>query len=134
MCLDVYHKFPNIARTDIVCYKVLLSSDEWMNSPYQNFHWKYNKKYTANERFKICSKFKGREYLCNDKYEVEEGYFHTFKTQTEAEISFELWGSAFTRVYKCIIPAGSLYFSGKYGTFDGYASKKLIIKEMVRFK
>lgn len=116
MCLNAKGNY-KIAKEDIVCYKIL--SENYygeLYSPFTLFKIKTDVVMTAEGKTEI-EKFR-------DVKRISRGYFHTFKVRKTA-----VEHSCGPRpVYECVIPKGTKYWEGKFGTALGYASKKLIVK------
>jgi hypothetical protein len=124
MCLfkDTRHHTKIKATEDIVVYKFLVTCpDGSLRSPYMpNFKWDIGKEYTANR-----AKFV--HYTT-----VKDGYFHSYRRETDAHRRRQIYGAPEANVYKCIIPKGSYYYVGYDPVWlDCFASKKLKIIERV---
>jgi len=144
MCLNIWRVKkaikPNVAKQDIVCYKVFINSYGILRTPFQNA-------YVSDEMV-----LKGLKPMCaigpetvqfshqsnlDNKYlfNVFEGFIHTYKSLKSAkEMARQLLFSICISysIYKCIIPGGTIYYSGKddYGR-PSYASKEIILNEEI---
>ena len=104
MCLRTMQKEPNIAENDITCYKVLTKN---LVSPC------YNQQYVLGEKIKSVLDYsqdvvtKGlHTFAC-----LEQASYEARNTIWRNQRSPELNDRA-PIVVKCIIPQGSLYYSG----------------------
>lgn len=129
---------PLVAHRNMVCYKVL---DENMRSWIQGFKYTINTVYktklgTLVENFgKIYFTSLGDvvgDIICNKNVYCIYGGFHSYtrNTKTVSRAYFSR-SSRNPRIYKCIIPKGSLYYKNQWGE---YVSDQIIIKEKVNFK
>lgn len=100
------------AKTDIVCYKIMVQYPGGICSRYHFMTWEIGREYQA---YRACSGF-------IKKYkEIHEGYFHSYCEIPVTDISKHN-----EYVYECIIPKGTWYFQGMHTDGnDGYASKSL---------
>lgn len=141
MCLYTTQKEPKIAQEDITCYKVLkIYNPEWevelgrkrksektvLKSYYNpKFKWNIDKHYRS--RLVIEPR-----HLTNN-YSVNKA-FHSYQTLESAKSfcksSLILPGV----IVRCIIPKGAKYCVGQQGNEDGYASNRMIMKEIIDFK
>lgn len=114
------------AEKDIVCYKVMNydSIEGTILSLYTNFEYKLDKVYKLNEKLKISM----MQY--NDPY-ISHG-FHSFITLSSiGRIGIEGIGSHLSeKIFKCIIPKGSTYYSND---IDLMVSDAIIIKKICWF-
>lgn len=131
MCLCSKSKYPVIAKEDIECYKVYLFSKATYSSPYQKTRMPSLNELATTE-------------LDYDTYFIEKG-FHSFVNLNDAnneakelEISYSRITSTNTKnyadyyefqVFKCIIPKGTQYYLGYYGSVKSYCSESIIVKE-----
>ena len=109
MCLYIDKKIscePKVATEDIICYKILESKDDFKTcyTPYMYM----SVKLPSNVRSKLQRK-------PGDLGTIHTG-LHTYSNKTQAikalkhlRMTFE---SSRFRLYKCTIPAGSLYWEG----------------------
>ena len=132
MCLEIRNQFqqPNIAEMNIDCYKIFqLSSDnKTLVSPYRF------KRYKIGRLYKIpFIRLKWEKDKLKNLFEsvINRG-FHSFKNIPTAITLLSNTDITEYVIYKCIIPAGALYYDGKYfSNYDSYASEKIIIVEKV---
>lgn len=105
----------HVATKDIVCYKVLIERRNYFNdflgyvTYYQRALVRMDKIYT--------SRLVMRRFDHELHPDIQQG-LHTFKTLKRAE-QFII-GTALCRIAKCIIPAGSKYYVGKFDQPDNY--------------
>lgn len=121
-----------------MCYKVLLEKEEGLVSPFYEMKYKdgTNKpefvyeteaSQRARERFSDGVRCEGKF-----RYSVEDGYLHSYKTLRAAILLART--IKFSRITlnpviaKCIIPKGTLYFSGNA---SDCASQSLRLTEIV---
>lgn len=123
MCflVDPKHSHKQIAKRDIVCYKVLSES---YTSPY------YSQKYEIN---KIYKHYIGRAFNTGFEDAVIEEGFHSCSTKKYA-ISFRrrliINPQCKFIIVRCIIPQGSEYY---YNSEEKeYVSNQIIIKEQIK--
>lgn len=114
-----------IAKTDIVCYKVVLSE----NKKLQTF-FRYMTINLGNTYYSKLSRSKYSKY----KFKISEA-LHSFVNYTET-LLFWKHHSRFSfpdlNIIKCIIPKGSKYIKGKFNGAEGYASDCLTYLEIVK--
>ena len=135
MCLNVkWYSIKRKAKEDIECFKVLRRVD----STSRLVTWCRDYPVTIGEE--MVAKTLKKEYWASyrQKWRVEVG-IHTVKTKDEA--LKVIAHSGFFRsaiIVRCIIPKGTEYYKGKWPAdmydrvlLDSYASKSLIIKEIV---
>lgn len=105
------------AKRDIICYKVMLKIDDKLCSRYINrFKWEIGKTYT-------CTKRSATRYY---KDEIGDGYFHSY---SDMHLSVFVGNIV---VCKCVIPKDTWYYSGIHSDgIDGYASKSIIVEEII---
>ena len=117
MCLLTTQKVPKIAEEDITCYKVL--NPDMTSFYFTEFNWVLGKLYETE--IECCSKW--------DFNEVSKA-FHSYKTLQDLMHGYFKSLSPCMMV-KCTIPKGSVYYLGRQGEMDGYASNKLIVNEIL---
>lgn len=114
------------ATEDITCYKVLLNYNDSLASPctFGDIHnhtcWNVGETKTDTNKGK------------RNKNMVEGGYFHSFNTIESAMRMVLDFPSAPLKIFKAIIPQGTLYYEGVcFGCDLGYASKSLRIDKQI---
>ena len=144
MCLSTILETPKRAKKDIVCYKVIqlvCSSDgkEVTQTPYQYFTVP---KDVINGKKPFIAKTERGTIVTDRMFERYKRYLgeingcaiHTFAAKTRAKADADElkagWGGRF-RIYKCIIPEGTLYYNGFYNGRKSFASQKIVFKEVV---
>lgn len=133
MCLYSKNKLRE-AKRDIKCYKVLkyFRRLNYLRTPFAKFPVDITKKLKAE----------GLDSVILDENKIfiyGEGYIHTYKNIGDAlscmdHLNFTKPNSDIEyKIYKCIIPKGTLYVKGNaYNTRTSYASKEIkFIKEIV---
>lgn len=122
MCLDIkFNDQSKVASKDITCYKVVRVDK------HDNWYAVFWPEYLYKKDEPIVSKL-GRHYLPTPR--IEEGMhsvaslFHAtilmcVERNTSPTVKF--------KVVKCIIPKGSTYYKGKYGSMESYASDTIIM-------
>ena len=119
MCLVLKSTFTwaKKAKKDIIVYKVIKEDNGMYKTPCQNFVVKIGETYTSK--------------LNKHSSVVEEG-LHSFENFSDA--NFEamccIWHKHI--VVKCIIPKGSKYYKGLFGSYDSYVSNKLTYIEIIK--
>lgn len=93
MCFITKFSHIRIATKDIGCYKSVITKTDYCISSFQNFEYKYNKKYSGKSKWKLFS------YWLFNLWVESEGY-HSYIDDSEIP---------FLRKVKCIIPKYSLY-------------------------
>lgn len=132
MCLEKKSSIPKIATKDIIVYKILISENNKLFTPYYKNNIKIGKTYKG-----IFNKYnifiKHRLYTFNNSIicflislffskVIYSGYIHSYNNY---DILFNFNNWLYCNNYyivKCIIPKGTLYFIGKNGDI---ASRKL---------
>lgn len=139
MCLYTTQKEPKMAEKDITCYKVLkIYNPEWegesgrkgkktvLQSYYNpKFKWNVDKHYRS--RLVIEPR-----HLTNN-YSVNKA-FHAYQTLESAKSFCKSSLKHPGVIVRCIIPKGAKYCAGQHGNEDGYASNRMIMKEIIDFK
>lgn len=104
-----------VAKEDIICYKLLKASS--------------NSLYTAYRGFPVEGRYLKAKDLPNIKcsgkgYYLEEGVIHSFASLGAAHLAILLSSFDFINivVYECIIPKGTKYYKGRFGTLSSYGS------------
>ena len=132
MCLYTKQTESKIAKKDITCYKFYIRCDKMLLSPYQGSiapkigivaNTELGKPYKPEE-FKLSYRdFYGFKRLDNG--------FHSFKVLEEAKSVVNEQKNGFDLViFKCIIPKGSLYYSGKFLDYESYCSNSIKLVEV----
>lgn len=123
MCLYSEQKVPMVARENIVCYKILIPVNGKLVTPYRDFIFNTN----------VVTKDEAEEHIGEifGKTEVSSGYFHSFTTKERVleeikVIQRKAPKGTTIKVFKVIIPEGTLYYVGQR---DDICSKALIIVE-----
>lgn len=122
MCLITKQKLSNIAKEDVICYKIIttnIESGNYVSYYYSEMKWELNKVY--------CSSL-GR---CRDY--VREG-FHSYAHYQDALKILEQDMPLGCILVKCIIPKGANYYKGKQQDSDGYASSQIKMTEILKCK
>lgn len=121
MCLYVSSKKNRKkAKEDIICYKVLNTKHGDLLSIFEHFKWTLGVEETAEKATDIWG----------DK--IRDGYFHTYDNYFNA-VKESLFPGF--EVFECIIPKGTYYYKGRHSdSFEGYASKKLIVVKQLEKK
>lgn len=122
MCLITKQKLSNIAKEDVICYKIIttdIESGNYVSYYYSEKKWELNKVY--------CSSL-GR-YRDN----VLEG-FHSYANYQDALKILEQDMPLGCILVKCIIPKGANYYKGKQQDNDGYASNQIKMTEIIKCK
>ena len=122
MCLITKQKLSNIAKEDVICYKIITTDIE--NGNYVSFYfsemkWELNKVY--------CS------ILDRRRDNVLEG-FHSYANYQDALKILEQDMPLGCILVKCIIPKGAHYYKGKQQDSDGYASNQIKMTEILKCK
>lgn len=114
MCLQTKWKKPKKAEKNIICYK-LFDNDEFC-SQVQNFKYEVGKKYKTELIITkdICAYDQQAansrdELLIDELLSISKG-FHTARYPKRFDTT--KWDSHSGIIVKCIIPKGSLYYSG----------------------
>lgn len=146
MCLHTTNKFPRIATKDIETYKVVAKADSFVCSPYRTqYKWELNKVIKDKESAKIVKRkfYRDGTKMENPEKEISisRGFFHTYLDLDEARKMQDFFQAARRivdcvlvehTIVKCIIPKGTIYYSGVDDSgLKCYASKRLIINEIV---
>ena len=128
MCLEIKKdQQPLTAEADISCYKVVIYEERYYNVEYKTYFKKAIIKLGSTYKSKLERNTKYDTYVDS----VEMG-LHSF-IDLESAIDFIDNGNNFyeLRVIKCLIPKGSIYYSGSFGYWDSYASTALKYLEVV---
>lgn len=126
MCLKIKSTKPLIAKEDIVCYKVFFKTQKGkLRSVYYLKYWKLNKLYIDRPAVVIHTS----QYP--PQVGVYKGAYHSFKSLKNARSERKTMIEG-TVMAKCIIPKGSTFYFGEFYDWEGYASKRLIIKSIIK--
>ena len=134
MCINLMQRSPEIAKEDIIAYKVLeINSDDLMFTPYLYMHIKFNKLYIDPKQER------------EECYKLTSGVYHLFSSIEDAillkeyiEKKYYARGSKFV-IVKAIIPKGTKYYVGKCELgcklddafqHESYGAKSVIYKEL----
>ena len=136
MCLYV-HGTMHRATKDIVCYKFLALHLKRVDGQIvSNWCSPFQTKCEWNEG--ELKEIPENAYSCVNHGTVSEGYFHSYKDESDARSEGRMWDfwsnlhNYTVGVFKCVIPKGTLYYEGEHtGCIDGYASQKLMVVELV---
>lgn len=138
MCLLIKDKTPQIAKNDIVCYKVMLNKDGIIATPYRLVIPKTDV-LNGTRNFKATDSTLTAEELINpvnfqlataeksDVGTIENGYIHTFMFASHAveDIGTDCFARKDYLLYRCIIPKGTEYFVGRFCGYPCYASREI---------
>lgn len=120
MCLVIgrYSKIKE-AIEDIICYKILEKTERGFVTPYRRVLVDVESKIMRAEgEIRVYTEF-------DERVKVDKGVIHTFKNLDDACEELELFMSTSTsefKIYKCIIPRGTLYYTGAYWKHPSYGS------------
>ena len=137
MCLYTRRKRSKIAKKDITCYKVLRKVDNFDKhvTPYigasVNNRALKGEEYFTSHGPKLINKTETRRimYRLFPEYKISEGFIHTFKELDDAkDDAFRFVGGD---VFECIIPKGTIYYSGSFLHEECYCSDKIQILKRV---
>lgn len=139
MCLHTTNKFPRIATKDIETYKVVAKADSFVCSPYRTqYKWEFNKVIKDKESAKIVKRkfYRDGTKMETTQKEISRGFFHTYLDLDEArnmQNYFQVTASCLVEytIVKCIIPKGTVYYSGVDDSgLKCYASKHIIMTDI----
>lgn len=142
MCLIVdSSKEFEVAKNDIVCYKVLYDHENgFYTTPYQQMRVEIGKQYKNREKVQFQYHFLDLTLNIWPKI-LTGGAYHSFVELDDAKdeinkIRQQIGGWYDMVVVKCIIPKGSKYMEGIYRDANScdiasYASDNIIYKEIV---
>jgi hypothetical protein len=118
-----------IADRDIICYKHV---QFYKNDGDENYYLTPYRKYVVGIGHSFCSDI---SFL--DEFTIEQG-LHSFKfkksciADAKVEIvSIRNRNKSNYAICKCVIPKGSIYYKGLFGTEPSYASNKIKYVEIV---
>lgn len=125
MCLVIgrYSKIKE-AIEDIICYKILEKTKRGFVTPYRRVLVDVESKIMRAEgEIRVYTEF-------DERVKVDKGVIHTFKNLDDACEELEFFMSTSTmststsefKIYKCIIPRGTLYYTGAYWKHPSYGS------------
>lgn len=116
MCLLSRSFLPKRAKKDIICYKILRQSQGSLYSPVMD-----------TLVILSCLEAKGLNFPKRRKeyWQIGKGYIHAFLSKNLAYITCSTtFDDSVHRVYKCMIPKGTKYYTGINSEI---CAKKLII-------
>lgn len=136
MCINLIQRSPEIAKEDIIAYKVLeINSDDLMFTPYLYMRIEFNKLYidTKQER--------------EESHRLTSGVYHLFSSIEDAILLKEYiekkYSNRFNKtkfiIVKAIIPKDTKYYVGKCEIgcklddafqHESYGAKSVIYKEL----
>ena len=126
MCLTPYANSDfKVADKDIVCYKVVEKRANGIyNSPCIWFEYVIRVSYKDSVEFDF------------KRHKITKGMFHSYASWIDAGKQCKEWNGIYEpkikyRVLKCIIPKGSVYIIGFFGSrfISSYASREIKILE-----
>lgn len=139
MCL-IIHSNELKAEKDIVCYKVV-GYQKILDTYYSPFTSKRIHRECITEGMHFIAEGDKTVHCGVDGYTVSEGKIHTLKKERDAcHLAFLLKGglhsSMLLKVFKCVIPEGTMYYEGQDESTDdqAYASDKIIFKEEINWE
>lgn len=116
MCLETNQTIPNVATKDIIVYKMLEKDDS--SCKFRSFH-------------KLVPIKLGETYYSNFTFDSERNVLmglHSYakKKETIRDIKASLVSSGYIGlIVKCVIPKGSLYYTGTFSGCKCYASDSI---------
>lgn len=125
MCLYSKTRIPKIATKDIAVYKIVIQTSDGLITPY--IKCKVSK--IMQVSFIDCIKGILSIRFTRDRYEINGGFIHSYKTYLDAKfirywIEFKDLDNRYRyKILKGIIPKGSIYYKDK----TTYCSNKLIL-------
>lgn len=128
MCLKLLYENRDffITEEDIICYKILINSEDGLMSLYYRYKYKLNKL--------VKSVMVRRQYsgMTSFPYMVKEG-LHSFIRKEHALLMMKhiLRDGINYKLTQAVIPKGSKVYKGNFGTYGSYASDQLIITEIL---
>lgn len=139
MCL-IIHSNELKAEKDIVCYKVV-GYQKILDTYYTPFTSKRIHRECITEGMHFIAEG-NKQILCGvDGWTISEGQIHTLKKELDAcHLAFLLKNSLHSgmvlKVFKCIIPEGTMYYEGRDESTDdqAYASDKIVFKEEINWE
>lgn len=132
MCLEKKSRIPRIATKDIIVYKILISKNNKLYTPFCRNEIEIGKTYKGIfDKYNIFIKHRLRTFtnsiicflisLFFSKF-IHSGYIHFYSNYDNIPNSVKHYYVNSYRIIKCIIPKGTLYFIGKNGDI---ASRKI---------
>ena len=123
MCLITKQKQPEIAKEDVVCYKIIKlnpNNRKYESYFYSEMKWKLNQLYSTT--------------LDKSGKYVLEG-FHSYAHYQDALEILEKEMPLGCILVKCVIPKGAYYYKGKHNDDkEGYTSNKITMTEFIKKK
>ena len=114
-----------IAKTDIVCYKILINRKKGLKTFFRHEPIKLGNVYYSNISRRITkyseSIIEKAIHSFVDYIEVKKFYNYQIKFSMAENL----------KIIKCIIPKGSKYIKGEFDIYEGYASDCLTYLESV---
>ena len=148
MCLYLKDINSQIARNDIVCYKVMFHNkqDNVICTPfrlvrpnadvlsgYANFRAEFAE--TPVEKLLEPIRLDSWFHTYNPEYpaQVGEGFIHTYMFASHAveDMGTECFARKDYLLYRCVIPKGTEYLAGTYGAYPCYASREIRFEGIV---
>lgn len=105
---------------DITCYKILEKTKKGFITPYRMVPVDVESKIMRAE-----GEIKEYTEFDEEVKKVSKGVIHTFKNLDDAYRELEFFMATSTsefKVYECIIPRGTLYYTGVYWEYPSYGS------------
>lgn len=112
-------KPPNIAKSDIICYKLLRKDSKNISSPYRKrYKWK-------------DKKIRGAKLSTLNVYSVSHGFHSFIEIKHAVQFRKRMYNPTNIYIYKMIIPKEAIYYKNK----TQYVSNKikLALKTPVHF-
>lgn len=119
MCLITEQKQSEIAKEDVVCYKIIQLNPN--NGKYESYFYS-KKKWKLNQLYSTTLNKSG-EY-------VLEG-FHSYAHYQDALEKLEKEMPLGCILVKCVIPKDSIVYKGKHNDTEGYTSNKITMTEII---
>lgn len=128
------------AEKDIVCYKVV-GYQKQLDTYYSPFTSKRIHRECITEGMHFIAEGNKQILAGVCGWTISEGQIHTFKKELDAcHLAFLLKDSLnigmVIKVFKCIIPEGTMYYEGRdESSYDqAYASDKIVFKEEINWE
>lgn len=116
---------PLRAKSDIVCFKVLIKTPKKVITPHQGMEISPDCLYHKQPlKASISSYFRFfKWHILGKRGIVTDGFIHTHET-----LNLRIFNAKYYALFKCIIPKGTWYYKG---LSNQYASRKIIFLEQI---
>lgn len=139
MCLKTSQTFPEYAKEDIVCYKIIhkeMYGEEikWVSPYHGDYVWfrgeinnELIQRMTHKASFSWYDRINDNKLDLNGNREINAGFFHVFELLEDAiKMKLNISRKNEYKIFKCIIPKGTKYYKGYFSMVNPYTGYGIV--------